>query len=120
MKMNICTSRKKWVQALPVIVGLALVLVATPLRGPALAGEDAASRNQAAHAQASKFLQAIQSILDQAAAHRKDARKLPSENDYMIIAPPWTETREDRQDNIKILLDAPAGFPCGSHRVFFR
>ncbi len=53
-----------------------------------------------------RLLAAIDEILKDTAKIRHDARKLPSKHEYSIIAPPWIETREDRQQKVNRLLDA--------------
>ncbi|MEZ5773904.1 MAG: hypothetical protein R3D33_04140 [Hyphomicrobiaceae bacterium] len=58
--------------------------------------------------QAKRLLSAIDSILEDAAEQRADARKLPSKDEY-ILTPVWTETREDREAKIRTLLDAALG-----------
>ena len=58
--------------------------------------------------QAQRLMKAIESILQDAARNRSEARKLPTENDY-IVRPIWTETREDRERRIRDLLDSALG-----------
>lgn len=53
-----------------------------------------------------RLLSALDEILKDAANIRHDARKLPSKHEYSIIAPPWIETREDRQEKVNRLLDS--------------
>ena len=53
-------------------------------------------------------MKAIDAILQDAARNRGEARKLPTENDY-IVRPIWTETREDRERRVRDLLDAALG-----------
>lgn len=55
---------------------------------------------------ASRLLRAIDSILEDATEQRHDARKLPSKRDFLVAVPPWTETREDRREAIRELLDS--------------
>lgn len=62
----------------------------------------------AAHAQAKRLLGAIDRILEDTALQRSDARRLPSEKEY-LITPVWTETKEDREQKIRGLLDAALG-----------
>jgi hypothetical protein len=61
-----------------------------------------------AYEQAQRLMRAIDAILRDAATNRSEARKLPTENDY-IVRPIWTETREDREKKIRELLDAALG-----------
>ena len=58
--------------------------------------------------QAQRLMKAIESILQDTAKNRSEARKLPTENDY-IVRPIWTETREDRERRIRDLLDSALG-----------
>ena len=58
--------------------------------------------------QAQRLMKAIESILQDTARNRSEARKLPTENDY-IVRPIWTETREDRERRIRDLLDSALG-----------
>lgn len=50
------------------------------------------------------LLAAIKDILKKTADRRSDARQLPSE-DELLVVPLWTETREQRQREIRTLLD---------------
>ena len=61
---------------------------------------------EAEYERSKRLLSAIDEILKDAATIRQDARKLPSKHEYSIIAPPWIETREDRQLKVNKLLDA--------------
>ena len=58
--------------------------------------------------QAQRLMKAVDALLQDAARNRGEARKLPTESDY-IVRPIWTETREDRQRKIRELLDAALG-----------
>jgi alpha-D-ribose 1-methylphosphonate 5-triphosphate diphosphatase PhnM len=58
--------------------------------------------------QAQRLMKAIDSILNDTARNRGEARKLPSSNDF-LVRPLWTETREDRERKIKDLLDSALG-----------
>jgi hypothetical protein len=60
------------------------------------------------HEQAQRLMKAIDGVLNDAARNRGEARKLPSNNDFMV-RPLWTETREDRERKINDLLDAALG-----------
>ena len=53
-------------------------------------------------------MKAVDAILQDAAKNRGEAQKLPAENDF-IMRPIWTETREDREKQIRDLLDAALG-----------
>ena len=58
--------------------------------------------------QARRLMRAIDSILQDAAKNRSDARKLPSKDDF-ILTPLWTETKQDRESKIRTLLDFALG-----------
>lgn len=61
-----------------------------------------------AYKQAQRLMKAIDSVLNDAARNRGEARKLPSADDF-LVRPIWTETREDRERKIRDLLDAALG-----------
>ncbi len=65
---------------------------------------EAASRDE--HAQ--RLMKAIDSILQDAAKDRSEARKLPSDNDY-LLKPIWADTKEGRERKVRDLLDAVLG-----------
>jgi hypothetical protein len=65
---------------------------------------EAAARDE--HAQ--RLMKAIDSILQDAAKDRSEARKLPSDNDY-LLKPIWADTREGRERKVRDLLDAVLG-----------
>jgi hypothetical protein len=58
--------------------------------------------------QAQRLMKAIDAVLQDAARQRGEARKLPSERDF-LMKPLWTETKEDREKKIRDLLDAALG-----------
>src|SRR5262245_49701748 len=58
--------------------------------------------------QAPRLMKAVDAILQDAAKNRSEARKLPSDADFML-KPIWTETKEDRERRIRDLLDAVLG-----------
>lgn len=60
------------------------------------------------HEQAQRLMKAVDALLQDAAKNRGEARKLPTESDY-IVRPIWTETREDRERRIRELLDSALG-----------
>jgi hypothetical protein len=73
-------------------------------QGPA-APEPPANRDADANSeQAQRLMKAVDALLQDAAKNRGEARKLPTEKDY-IVRPIWTETREDRERRIRELLD---------------
>ena len=55
---------------------------------------------------AKRLMQNIDKLLLQAANERNAAKKLPSKDDYFVAVPPWTETKEDREDTIRKILDS--------------
>ncbi|HEY1247120.1 MAG TPA: hypothetical protein VGF29_20045 [Hyphomicrobiaceae bacterium] len=74
---------------------------ATTGGAPGAAGYDA----EASHEQAQRLMKAVDAILQNAAKNRAEARKLPSDADYML-KPIWAETKEDRERKIRDILDA--------------
>lgn len=62
----------------------------------------------AAYEQAQRLMKAIDAILQDTARNRGEAKKLPSENDF-LIKPLFAETREDRDKKIRDLLEAALG-----------
>src|SRR5262245_34656241 len=55
--------------------------------------------------QAQRLMKAVDALLQDTARQRAEARKLPSDKDF-LMKPIWTETREDREKKIRDLLDA--------------
>jgi hypothetical protein len=64
-----------------------------------------AMRDDAAYQQSRRLLSAIDDILTQTAEQRAKMKDLPSKQNY-VIPPLWKETREDREENIRRLLDS--------------
>src|SRR5438128_116299 len=58
--------------------------------------------------QAQRLMKAVDAILQDTAKNRGEARKLPTEKDF-LMKPLWTETKEDREKKIRDLLDAALG-----------
>jgi polyhydroxyalkanoate synthesis regulator phasin len=58
--------------------------------------------------QAQRLMRAVDAILQDTAKNRGEAKKLPSDNDF-LMKPLWTETREDREKKIRDMLDAAIG-----------
>ncbi len=94
-----------------------LMLAGAPTTAPALAEEQPAvapveeadpREGDAAYEQAKRLLSSIDSILEETAEQRSDAKKLPSKDEF-LVTPIWTETREDREDKVRALLDAALG-----------
>lgn len=102
-------------------------VVATALAGPALAqsatrdrigdlieksatGETApvpkdARSGDRQYEQAKALMNAVDAILKDSADNRVDAARLPSRDEF-ILPPLWRETREDRDEKVRNLLDA--------------
>lgn len=58
--------------------------------------------------QARALMRAIDGILNDVAEQRAEAKRLPAKDEF-LVTPLWTETREDREDRIRKLLDATLG-----------
>lgn len=58
--------------------------------------------------QARRLMSAVDAILRDTAGQRAEAGKLPKREDF-IVPPLWTETREDRENKVRKLLDAALG-----------
>lgn len=54
---------------------------------------------------AKELLAAVDSLLKRAAEERADLKDLPSRDNY-VITPLWQETREDREEEVRALLDS--------------
>jgi hypothetical protein len=106
-----------------VVVGLAVAALATPVVAqsstsqpppvagtpPSLAPPIADPREgDPGFEQAQRLMKAVDAILQDAAKNRGEARKLPSEKDF-LMKPLWTETKEDREKKIRDLLDSALG-----------
>lgn len=61
-----------------------------------------------AYEQARALMQAIDSVLSEVAEERADERKLPAKDEF-LVTPLWTETKEDREQHIRTLLDSALG-----------
>ena len=79
---------------------------ATPV--PPSAPEKDPREGDAAFEQARRLMQAVDAVLRSTAEQRSEARKLPGREEF-IVAPLWTETREDREAKIRNLLDSALG-----------
>ncbi len=51
------------------------------------------------------LMRAIDNVLRNTAEQRAEAKKLPSKDEF-VVSPLWTETREDREDHVRDLLDS--------------
>ncbi len=81
-----------------------------PAQPPAAAAEAAKDPREGdpTYEQAQRLMKAIDSVLQDTARQRGEARKLPSARDF-LMKPLWTETREDREKKIRDLLDSALG-----------
>ena len=61
-----------------------------------------------AYEQARELMQAIDAILNDAAENRGAARKLPSQDSF-LVPPIFSETKEERERHVQTLLDAALG-----------
>ncbi len=75
---------------------------------PPSAPEKDPREGDAAFEQAQRLMKAVDAVLQDTAKNRGEARKLPSEKDF-LMKPLWTETKEDREKKIRDLLDAALG-----------
>src|SRR3977135_1429316 len=110
-----------------VVVALAGAALASPVvaqsapgqKPPAAVVPPAPSATPAAHEkdpregdpgyeQAQRLMKAVDAVLQDTAKNRGEARKLPSEKDF-LMKPLWTETKEDREKKIRELLDSALG-----------
>jgi len=55
--------------------------------------------------QARTLMRAIDDVLSDVAEERAEAKKLPGKDEF-LVTPLWTETREDRENRVRQLLDA--------------
>lgn len=58
--------------------------------------------------QARLLMNAIDGVLKDVAEQRAEAKKLPGKDEF-LVTPLWTETREDRENRVRQLLDATLG-----------
>lgn len=87
-----------------------------PAMGPPAAAPQAAAppepkdprEGEEAYEQARQLMRAIDAVLQDTAEQRSQAQKLPGRDEF-ILTPLWTETREDRQQRIRALLDSALG-----------
>ncbi|MDX2201751.1 MAG: hypothetical protein NW223_03305 [Hyphomicrobiaceae bacterium] len=81
---------------------------------PARAGEEAKEtpkdprEGDPGYEQAQRLMRAVDAILQDTAKNRGEAKKLPSEKDF-LLKPLFAETREDRDRKIRDLLEAALG-----------
>jgi hypothetical protein len=62
----------------------------------------------ASYEQARLLMNAIDGVLKDVAEQRAEAKKLPGKDEF-LVTPLWTETREDRENRVRQLLDATLG-----------
>ena len=79
-----------------------------PPAPPPAAAEKDPREGDPAYEQAQRLMKAVDAVLQDTAKNRGDARKLPSEKDF-LMKPLWTETKEDREKKIRELLDSALG-----------
>ena len=70
--------------------------------------KSAAERTYMTDKKAIELLKSIESLLSRAAKEREDLKELPSRDKY-VIPPLWQETKEDREADIRKLLDSVLG-----------
>lgn len=109
------TARRDGIGDLLTRDGGAQVAQAQPKAGAPDAAQDKAAapatdprEGDPAYEQAQRLMKAIDTVLQDTARNRGEARKLPPESDF-LMKPLWTETREDREKKIRDLLDAALG-----------
>ena len=109
------TARRDGIGDLITRDGGAQVAQAQPKAGAPEAAQDKAAapatdprEGDPAYEQAQRLMKAIDTVLQDTARNRGEARKLPPESDF-LMKPLWTETREDREKKIRDLLDAALG-----------
>jgi hypothetical protein len=95
--------------------GIGDLLRTDAVTGPPAAGPPAAEaapadprEGEAGYEQARALMRAIDGILNDVAEQRAEAKKLPGRDEF-LVTPLWTETKEDREDRIRQLLDATLG-----------
>lgn len=76
-----------------------------PTPAPAAAAEKDPREGELAYEQARRLMQSVDAILKETAENRAEAKKLPAKDEF-VISPLWTETREDRENKIRMLLDS--------------
>src|ERR1700687_4082437 len=75
---------------------------------PPAAPEKDPREGDPAFEQAQRLMRAVDAVLQDTAKNRGEARKLPSDKDF-LMKPLFTETKEDREKKIRDLLDAALG-----------
>jgi hypothetical protein len=75
---------------------------------PVAAAPNDPREGDAAYEQAQRLMKAIDSVLQDTAKNRTEARKLPGKDEF-ILPPIWTETKEDREKKVRDLLEAALG-----------
>jgi hypothetical protein len=75
---------------------------------PAPAASPDPREGDPAYEQARRLMQAVDAVLKDVAEERSEAKKLPGKDEF-IVAPLWTETKEDRETKVRGLLDSALG-----------
>lgn len=75
---------------------------------PAAATPPDPREGDASYEQARLLMNAIDGVLKDVAEQRSEAKKLPGKDEF-LVTPLWTETREDRENRVRQLLDATLG-----------
>jgi len=102
------TSTTARAAALAVFVTGVPVAAAEEVTAPAQQGEATQQdprANDEAYKRSEQLLEAIDSILKDAAEERAKAQDLPSQ-DKFILPPLWSDTREDNEERVRALLDS--------------
>src|SRR4029453_7056523 len=71
------------------------------------------------HEQAQRLMRAIDAVLQDTAKNRGEAKKLPSDKDF-LMKPLFTETKEDREKKVRDLLDSALGIVTDVRWVYVR
>lgn len=118
MRMRSCSTRMLAAFAGSVLMALTPAAAQTPAANPAQApatspasaapqppGAEAPVVRDLSQKKAIDLLAAIESLLTRTATERSELKDLPSRDNY-VIPPLWKETREDREAQIRKLLDS--------------
>ncbi|MFA5952711.1 MAG: hypothetical protein WC807_20820 [Hyphomicrobium sp.] len=62
-------------------------------------------QGEAAYEQARSLMGAVDAVLKDVSEQRSEAKKLPGKDEF-IVPPLWTETKEDRENRVRDLLDS--------------
>jgi hypothetical protein len=80
---------------------------AVPLSGAGATPQEPADPRvgDADYEQARQLMAAIDGILNDVSEQRAEAKKLPGKDEF-LVTPLWTETKEDRENKVRALLDS--------------